>query len=184
MDHISVLVGQYLNFHVPRTRQKLFEVYPGISEVGFGFLLSHPDGASQFIFAVNNAHPFSAASGGGLDHHRVTDRCRRLQRDIQVFNHAFGPRHHRYPGPFHGFPGGRLVSHLADRIRMRTDEGDAASGAELGKIGIFRQETVSGMDGVRSDQGGGADQVGHVQVTVPGWSGADAVRLIGQFHMQ
>src|SRR5690606_20509715 len=84
----------------------------------------------------------------------------------------------------HGFPGGRLVAHLADRIRMRTDEGDAASGAKLGKIGILRQKTVSGVDGVRSDQGGGADQIGHVQITVAGWSRTDAVRLIGQFHMQ
>ena len=184
MNHIAVLIGQNLNFHVSRSGQVFFEVDPGIAEVGFGLLLSRPDGASQFIFAVNDTHSFSAASGGRLNHHRITDRCRRLQRGIQILDHSLRSRHDRHSRLFHRLPGGRLIPHFADRIGMGTDEGDAARGAKLGKIGIFRQEAVAGVNGVRPDQGGGTHQIGHVQITVPGWSGTDTIRLIGQFHMQ
>ena len=51
-------------------------------------------------------------------------------------------------------------------------------------MGIFRQKTVAGVNGLRSSQKGGADDLIFVQIAVGGFRAADAETLVSQRHMK
>ena len=57
-----------------------------------------------------------------------------------------------------------LVTHQADRLRIRADEGDPGLGDSIGEAGIFREKAISRMDGVRTAGQCSRDDLGTVEM--------------------
>src|SRR5262249_30189803 len=82
-----------------------------------------------------------------------------------------------------GLAGLALVAHLVDDFWRRPDEGDVALFANLGEVGVFRQESVSGMDRIGAADFRGGDDVGDVQVAFRRRRRPNADRLVGEPHV-
>src|SRR5690606_34580965 len=80
--------------------------------------------------------------------------------------------------------GDALVPHAPDGVGTWADEGDVAFLADFGKVGVFGQEPVSGVDRVGVGDFGGTDEAGDVEVTLGACGGADAKRLVGGVHVE
>ena len=73
-----------------------------------------------------------------------------------------------------------LVAQQLHRLDRRADELDVAGAADLGEVGVLRQESVTGVDGVDVGDLGGGDDAGDVEIAVGRPGGADADRLVRQ----
>ena len=71
-----------------------------------------------------------------------------LQRVVEVLNRAWSSRNGRHTGFLGQALGGRLVSHLADLIAGRADEGDVGGLAGIGELGVLGEKAVA-RDGSR-----------------------------------
>ena len=67
---VPVMIAKYLNFDVSRLRQILFEIQPSVAKRVFRFRGRVAPTCSQFHLAFDDPHPFSAAAGHRLQHHR------------------------------------------------------------------------------------------------------------------
>src|SRR5262249_37416162 len=84
----------------------------------------------------------------------------------------------------HRFSRPRLVTHFTDGFGAGTDELDAVISAYLREVGVFRQKSVSWVDGVGAGYDGGADQRRYVQVAGRRYRRTDAKGLIGKLDVQ
>ena len=113
--------------------------------------------------------PISVASFSGLGG--------RPQRSV-------GAGEDRNLGGGHRGSGLRLVAHHPDRIGRRSDEGQTARADDFGKVGIFRQKAVAGVDRVGAGEQGRRHHGGGVEVGTGRIGGADAHRLVGELDVQ
>ena len=93
---------------------------------------------------------------------------------------AVGARNDRNAEALGGALGLDLVAHDADMVGRRTDEGDVVGGQDVGKLGVFRQEAVTGMHGVGAGDLAGRDDLMDVQIAVTRRRRADADAFVGQ----
>ena len=84
----------------------------------------------------------------------------------------------------HGPSGSRLVTHRPDLVRRRTDEREVSPVADLGELGVLRQESVAGMYGLRTGDFGCRNNPRDVQITLGGLGWTDAHRLVREPHVQ
>ncbi len=89
----------------------------------------------------------------------------------------------RDPGGLGDFPGDDLASQVPDDLRRRPDKHQARIGAGFGKIGVFRQKPVTGMNGLGPGLLGGENDLVDIEVVLPG-AGPDAHRFIGPHDME
>ncbi len=83
----------------------------------------------------------------------------------------------------HGGFGGNLIAHHADVFRRWTNKDQTVGFHRFGKIRIFGQEPVSGVDGFRPGYGRGRQNGRHIQVRIARGGRANAHGLIRQTHM-
>src|SRR5690606_31785591 len=76
-----------------------------------------------------------------------------------------------------------LVAQHADRGDRRADERDLARLADLGEMGVLREEAVAGVDRVRVRDFCRADDLRDVEVALLARSWPDADRLIGELEV-
>jgi hypothetical protein len=72
---------------------------------------------------------------------------------------------------FHGFCG-------------RSDESDSGLGARASQSGIFREKTVTGMNGIAAGTFHDIHDFVDAQITFARWRGANRVGFVGQAHVQ
>ena len=90
----------------------------------------------------------------------------------------------RNSGLFHRLAGLFLLAHQAGNFRRRTDELDVAGFADFGKIGVFRQQAVAGMDGIYVGDFRRADDGRNIQIAQGKLRRPDANGFIGKPHWQ
>ena len=66
----------------------------------------------------------------------------------------------------------------------RTDKFDSNGFADFSKVGILREESVAGMNGVRSSDLGCAQNIGDIPVAESGVSRSDTDLLVGGTYMK
>ena len=166
-DRILVLVGHDLNLDVARVLQELFHVDRRVAEGRTGFGLGGLHRMNQRRLGVHHAHAAPTAAARRLDDHRVADGLGRALDDDRVIGQsAFGAGHAGHAGLDHGLLGRDLVAHDADRLRRRSDEFKAAFLDPLGKVGVFAQETVTGVDGFGIGHLSGGNDGRHIEVAL------------------
>ena len=83
----------------------------------------------------------------------------------------------------HSGAGFLFFAHETDDIGSRPDELDVTGLADFREIGVFRKQTVTGMDGVHVRNLGRADHRGDIEITMGQLRWANANRLIGKAHV-
>ena len=180
INRILVLVSQNLNLDMPRVLEKFLQIHRRITKCSTGFSLGHGHGIDQGRFGVHHAHTASTAAACRLDDDGVADRlgdAPNLGRIVWQF--AFRTRHARHTRFDHGLLGRYLVAHDANRLGRWANELEATFFNALGKIGVFTQKTVTGVNGLGIGDLCCRNDGGHIQVAQGGRRWPDAHRLFG-----
>lgn len=102
------------------------------AEIGLGF---------------NDAHATAATAPTGLEHQRIAHS----QGHGLVASMSSGRRCGGYHGHLgrHGHgAGGHFVAQGAHHVAFGANEGNACGSAGIGKVGVFAQKTVAGVNGI------------------------------------
>ena len=86
--------------------------------------------------------------------------------------------------PLHRLARFILLAHQAGDLGRRTDEFDVGGPADLGKVGVFAEQAVAGMNRVHVGDFSSGDDRRHVEIAVGGARRANADSLVGKAHMQ
>ena len=134
---------------------------------------------------MDDPHALAASTGAGLDHDREADLGSQPFRFVEVGHLAVRAGHQWHVLSGDRFLGRQFVAHRADAVRAGTDEGEPGLFDGFGEFGVFTQEAIPRMDGVRSgDFGGFQDAVKH-EIALGGRGGAyqdGFVRIAGKRH--
>ena len=161
-----------------------FYIHGVVAECVGGFSLGHIKLKFEFILRSGHAHPFAAAAGRGLDHHRVADLFCQGDTRLRVVYRLFCSGNYRNACLHHCLAGMGFISHLIDHVRVRSDECDPVLLTSADEFTVFRKESISGMDGVRSHIPGRLYDTVHIQITVFRRSLSDTDPLVGKLHMK
>ena len=69
-------------------------------------------------------------------------------------------------------------------VGRRADEDEAGSRDGLGEVGVLGEEAVAGVNRLGAGRSGGVEDRGDIEVALGRGRRADAVRLVGQPHVQ
>jgi hypothetical protein len=181
---MAVTVGQHLDLDVARVLKEFLHVHLRVVECGGGLGAGHVDGVQQGCFGMDDAQSPTTTTTGRLDDHGVADVAPEAQILVGVVTQrTVGARYTRHIGCAHGFLGHDLVAHHPDVVGGRADKDEAGLLDALGEIGIFREETVAGMNGHGIGDLGRRNDGRNIQVAFGGAWTADADRFVGQANM-
>ena len=151
-------VGENLDLDMPRRTQKFLHVDDIVVKRGCCFGACQLYRIQQVTLGVHHAHAASAATAGRLDDDGVTNLAPHGEISFLIIvEGTIRTRHRGHPGLFHGLDRGDLVAHGADRIRARSDKLEAAGLDLFGKLRVFREKAVSGVNAIGVGEFGGAD---------------------------
>ena len=182
---LPIVVAHDLDLDVARLLEVLLDVHRAVAEGRQRFVLGQPEELGELLGVVRDPHALPAAAGGGLDDDRKAD--------LVGERPAPRPRPRSCPGEPGTVgtpasccqpPGGGLVAHLADLIAGGADEGDVASLAGLGELGVLRQEAVARVDRVGAGDLRGGDDVGDAGGRAAAGRGPDADVVVGEADVE
>ncbi len=152
----AVLIGEHLEFDVPRRFDETLEVDVGVGEPGHLLGGRRLESARELARIAHDPHAPSASAARRLQDHGEADAFGKLCGVGRVFQDARAGQERK--AVFHRL-GARadLVAPEAHRRRARPDEGEAALLAELGEVGVLRKKAVTGMNRIRTGDLGRAD---------------------------
>src|SRR5690606_37703787 len=175
---IAEAVGEDLRLDMLGIDDALLEEHLGIAK-GLGCFGDYPRvRVLQLLTAVAATNAPATATGGGLEHDRVTQTLGFLQRLGQVDDVAFGAGRDRHTRLDHAAPRFGLVAHAANHLGAGTDEFYPTLGADLCKFGVLRQKAVARMQRVTTRVHRQVDQLARAQVATQRIL-ANVVGLIG-----
>src|SRR5471032_512989 len=183
VNHVAKAVTKDLRLDVLGIDDAFFQEHFRRTEGLGGFGNYAREGLFEFFAAVAAADTTTATTGGGLEHHRVTNAVAFGDGFGDVGDVAFGAGRHRHAGLDHAVARFGLVAHAANHFGRRTDEFDPAFGADVCQLGVFRQETVAGVQRITAGFHGQVHQLARVQVAGQRL-GTNAVGFVGTFDVQ
>ncbi len=181
---VAVAVAHDLELDVPRALEVLLHVHLAVSESGERFGARELQRSAEVLGIARDAHALPAPARRRLDDDRKSDLARELERFVRIVDRSRRAGDDGDTDILHRFPRGRLVAHHPDLRRRRADERDVRRHADLGELGVLRQESVTRMDGVSPGDLGGGDDAGDVEVRFARRRGPDADVVIGEAHVQ
>ena len=142
------MVGHDLKLNVTRIDNVLFKVHGVVIEGVLCLTAGGVDSIGQSLGIVDYPHPLSPATGGGLDHNRVSCLLSSLPVDVEIGLGSLHTGNQRDTGIGHLYSGCHFVAKQGDGIGRRPDKRDLLLGATSGEERILGQKTIAGMDGV------------------------------------
>ena len=183
MDGVACAIAHHLHLDVTRLLKIFLDVDRVVAKGRSGLGARRRQRLGEVVLGARDLHAAPAAAGRCLDEDGIADVGGDAAR-LAVFGHrAVGPRHDRDAEPLGGPLGLDLVSHDADMLRRRADEGDVVRLEDLGELGVLGQEAVAGMDRVGTGDLAGGDDLVDVEIAVAGGRRADAHAFVGEPHM-
>ncbi len=128
---------------------------------------------------MHQAHAFASAARRGFQHHRVAEALGGFFAFFRRGEAARGSGNKRDAHFFHLLAGAGLRAHQFHGARSRSDKFHARIGARLGELRVFREEAVSGMDGLGTRTFGDLDDLVHPKIRLGRRRRADGVRFVG-----
>ena len=183
MHRVAVMIGQHLHFDVTGAFDVALHVDAGVAEGGLGFDGGLLQSALEGQIVGGHAHAFATTAGRGFDQDGEANFVGQADGFLFVFDQPFAAGHHGHIGGFGQLPGGVFVPQFGHRLRRGADEVDVATAADFVEVGVLRQKTVAGMDGLDVADFGGADDAVDFQITVGGFRRADAICFVGQIEI-
>ena len=178
VDDIAVFVRQDLKLDVMRPLDVFFDEYGTVPERRQGFAGGHFHVFAQFCVGPYHPEASPASAGAGFDHDGIACAFREGQRFPDVGDAAFGSGDDRDADVLGKIARLDLAPHGVDGLGGWTDEGDAGGLAQLREFGVFGQESVPGVDGIRPDAKGQVDDLLFVEEALHR-SWADQIGFIG-----
>ena len=182
-------VAQHLDSALP-VREDLHLQVPGAGKIVLHVHLVAAEGRVRFaadagkllaelVFVIGDLHPPAAASIERFEDHRHPELPGHGNDLIDIGDHAVGAGDGGNVQRLDNLLGPRLVADGPQCRAGRSDEGDAVLLAQGGEAGVFRQETVARMDGVRLPHKGRTDDGLDIQVALRRLRRTDLDRLVG-----
>eukprot|EP01022_Parablepharisma_sp_SALTPOND_P017912 TRINITY_DN290_c1_g3_i4.p2 TRINITY_DN290_c1_g3~~TRINITY_DN290_c1_g3_i4.p2 ORF type:complete len:1276 (+),score=518.94 TRINITY_DN290_c1_g3_i4:24104-27931(+) len=168
VDVMAVGIGEDLDLDMARAGQVFFHQHAVVTKAGDGLALAGGQGRHEIFRALDHAHALATAAGTGLEQYRIADAVGFAAQEVALLAFTVIARYQWHGRRFHQRLGGRLGAHGANGRGRRADEDQAGIGAGLGELGVLRQETIAGMDGLRAGSEGGGDDLVTAQVTFLG----------------
>ena len=184
IDTIAVGVAQHLNFDVARLGDEFLDKDTIIAKAIGGLVLGRLEPLAGLFVVPRDTHPLAAATGRGLQHHRIADFVRDLHRLVRVFDqpHVAGDRGNT--GLLRDFLGGDLVAHLLDRALRGADKGDASGLERFGEFRVLGQEAIARVYGLRARLLDRVHDLVDHDIRLVRGGRADVDRLIGHLDVQ
>ena len=184
IDRVPVPVGEHLHLDVSRVLEVLFEIDGGVAEGRPGFRPCDAYCTLERGFGVHDTHASASAPTRCLYDDRITD----LSRDLERFLRAIGQRtiragDARHSGFLHDLLCVYFVAHQPDGLRLRTDENEATLVHAFGKVRVFGEKSVAGMNCLGVGHLRGTDDGRYVEIARTGCRRSDAHRFVGELHV-
>ncbi len=148
MNQRAVMVAQHLNFNVMDFGKKAFENNVIVTERISGLTAGGLQIIKEAGFVPDDAHPFAAAACAGFDENGETNGNGRFHQHPIVQSRAVHTGRGWHTRRFRHSPRRRFITHQPHRRCAGANEGDVCLRAGSGKIGVFTQKAVAGMDRV------------------------------------
>src|SRR6266851_8752601 len=146
VNDVAVMIPEDLNLYVACRLKIFFNVDCGIGEGQLCLLLSSGKSGKQVVVIANYSHATASASSRCFDNHRISDAGGDASRLHFIFDHSIKPGGNGNTHRLHSSSRLRFVSHQLDRCGAWSYELDVAGFADLREVGVFRKETVPGMN--------------------------------------
>ena len=105
MYHMALFVRHNLKLNMPGLFNIPLQVHGIIGKSLYGLHLGIDKIRLKIIRPIGYPHSLTAAAGGSLNHHRITDFLRHGFGVLHLVHRLLASRHHRYPGLHHGLSG-------------------------------------------------------------------------------
>ena len=181
---MALPVRQNLKFNMPGLQHQLFKIHFIIAEASLCLRPRGGIGVRQSVGAVTAADTPSAAACAGLQQHRIAHPLRSGQSVLYGVHRAIGAGRYRDTGNAHQLPRGGFGTGPPNGIPGGTNERDAVFPAGVGKVGVFGQKTVAGMQTVAAGGQCGREQCVFIEIAVRRPGGTNTYGLRCQLHRQ
>ena len=183
MHGIAAPVAENLHLDMPGPPEVFLDIDLVIAKGGLGLAARGAKGGFQLRLGPRQLHAAPAAAGRGLHDDRIARFLGHRKGGVEVMYTPLRSRNAGHAQLLHRVLGGDLVAHQADMFGGGADELDPVVLDSLNEIGVFRQETVAGVDRLGPGDLAGRDDRGHRQVGLPRGRRADTDRLVGHAHV-
>jgi len=182
-EQSAVGVGQHLELDVARARDVTLEDQARVAEGVLGLAARGGQGLGQVGGLAYHAHTLAASAGRGLDQQRPAD-APRFTRQLGIIVRALVAGYHRHAIGLHPRAGAAFVAHRVDGLGGRADKHQPGIRHGAREGGVFREETVAGVNGLRAGFARGLQNALDIQVGVARGGWADVNGFIRQAHVQ
>ena len=141
-------VAEQLHLDMAGPLDELLDKDGARAEGRLAFPLGGFEGCRQLVLAMHHPHAAATAAVGRLEDHRPAELLRDLKRLASTGDRLGAAGENRYASPPGQITGRRLVAEHLEELDPRAHEDDARLGTGGGKLGVFGEEAVAGMDGV------------------------------------
>ena len=150
MEHRAVFIGQNLHFDVFGLADEFFEKDGSIAESAFCLGLRLIEQFFEVFGLTHDAHAATTTTKGRLDDQRKANLLRRSDRFLAITHRLIRAFEDRHLDPACHFACRRFIAHHVEDLRLRSDEDDPRVRTSLRKLGILRQEAVTGMNRIHA----------------------------------
>ena len=133
---------------MPRVFQIFLNIHRPVTKRFFCFHFSGEEFFGERYSVVRNAHSSAATSGYRFDYDRKPNFFGYSQSFLLIFYRSVASRNNRNSRLRNSFSSKSLVPHLSNGFRTWTNEKNVTGFTLLREVGVFREKSVSGMDGV------------------------------------
>src|SRR5438105_10588613 len=183
VDDAALRVAEDLDLDVARRLEIALDVDLGAAEGALRAPRGGRERAGELAGARHLRHADAAAAGGRLEDHRIADLAGHPFGGPSVRDRLGTAGHDRHARGGHAAPRLRLVAHGTDRLRRRSDEGQARLHAGLGEAPVLREEAVAGMHGVGAGFAGGGEDALDAEVRLARRRRPEQHRAIRVLHV-
>ncbi|MNX87550.1 hypothetical protein D3C86_1194820 [compost metagenome] len=182
VNGIAFTIAENLHFDMARLAEIFFHVDGVVAEGCCRFGTGSRNRLFQIGLGLRHLHAATTAARRRLDEDWEADRAGNFERVFRL-HFAIRAGNDGNAEILRRLLGGDLVAHDADMFGGRSDEGDAVCVENIGELGIFRQEAVTGVNRVRTCYFAGRNDLVDVEVAVTRGRRADANAFVGKAHM-
>ena len=144
---------------------ELFEINTAVAESSFSLRLATGHRLFEVGGICHRPHTAPAAAGDRLDHNRAV-RAKRIEEFTSAgkVRRPFGAFNHRYIGSNGEGTCLRLVAKCSQSFGRRADISEAGGANRATEVGVFAQEAISRVDGVRAAIFGSSNDAVDVEI--------------------
>ena len=183
-ENVPVAVREALGLHVPRLVEEAFNEALSAAERGERLARGRIEELWDFLDGAGDLEAATAAAEGRLDGNWQTILLSKGDYLVGRLNGVRGAGHQRCARALRDVTGADLVAKRVDRGGARANPGEARVDDGARKVRVFREEAVSGVNGLGAGALRNVDELGDVEVGVAGGCAAERKCLIREANVR